>query len=198
MGDNFVTGSIPTSIFNIYSLQYINVAQCNLSSTLLANISSNCSISVSDNQLSGNLDLLVLCYEISNFEELYLNSNNFHGRIPNYIANSSKLTKINLSYNNFISKSPEFSFITSFTNSRYLRKLVLGDNPLNGILPVSVGNLSTSLQYLYSYNCDLWGSIPKEIGDLSSLIALSLFGNQLTGINSNKHSGFAKASRIIS
>ncbi|KAL2514599.1 putative LRR receptor-like serine/threonine-protein kinase [Forsythia ovata] len=182
--DNFLTGSIPASIFNISSLQYINVAQNSLSDEL---------ISVSDNELSGNL------------EELYLNGNNFHGRIPNSIANASKLTTIILSSNNFtgpipnfigdlrfleivylddnnfISESPELSFITSLTSCRYLMKLVFSDNPLNGILPVSVGNLSTSLQYLYGYNCDLWGSIPKEIGNLSSLILLSLHVNQLTG-----------------
>ncbi|KAL2501060.1 LRR receptor-like serine/threonine-protein kinase FLS2 [Forsythia ovata] len=193
MPDNFLTGSIPASIFNISSLKHINIARNNLSGNLPANICSNCSqlekvylyvnelISVLDNQLSGNLDLMVLGYELPNLEELYLESNNFHGRIPNSIANSSKLTEINLSYNNFISESPELSFITSFTKCRYLIRLTFDNNPLNGILPVSVGNLSTSLQYLYAYNCDLWGSIPKEIGNLSSLIALSLFGNQLTG-----------------
>ncbi|KAL2480248.1 putative LRR receptor-like serine/threonine-protein kinase [Abeliophyllum distichum] len=160
IGDNFLTGSVPASIFNISSLQYISVARCNL---------------------SGNLDLLVLVYELPNLEEFYLDNNNFHGRIPNSIANSSKLTKINLSHNNFISESPELSFITSFTNCKYLIDLGFTDNPLNGILPVSVGNLSTSLQYLYGSNCDLWGSIPKEIGNLSSLILLSLYGNQLMG-----------------
>ncbi|KAL2501374.1 putative LRR receptor-like serine/threonine-protein kinase [Forsythia ovata] len=191
IGGNFLTGSVPASIFNISSLQYIGVAECNLSGTLPANICSNCSqlekvylhelISVSDNQLSGNLDLLVLGYDLPNLEEFYLDNNNFHGRIPNSFANSSKLTKINLSYNNFISESPELNFITSFTKCRYLIELSFSDNPLNGILPVSVGNLSTSLQNLYSYNCDLWGSIPKEIGNLSSLIRLDLHGNQLTG-----------------
>ncbi|KAL2501156.1 putative LRR receptor-like serine/threonine-protein kinase [Forsythia ovata] len=160
IGDNFLIGSIPASIFNISSLLYINVARCNL---------------------SGNLDLLFLGYRLPNLEELSLDGNNFHGRIPNSIANSSKLTRIYLFHNNFISESPELSFITSFTKCRYLINLSFGDNPLNGILPVSVGNLSTSLQYLYAYNCDLLGSIPKEIGNLSSLIALSLFGNQLTG-----------------
>ncbi|KAL2501123.1 putative LRR receptor-like serine/threonine-protein kinase [Forsythia ovata] len=193
MHDNFLAGSIPASIFNISSLKYINIARNNLSGTLPANICSNCSqlekvylhvnelISVLDNQLSGNLDLLDLGNELPNLEKLHLNNNNFHGGIPNSIANSSKLTVIRLFDNNFISESPELSFITSFTKCRYLINLSFGDNPLNGILPVSVGNLSTSLQYLYAYNCDLWGSIPKEIGNLSSLIKLSLFGNQLTG-----------------
>ncbi|KAL2501034.1 putative LRR receptor-like serine/threonine-protein kinase [Forsythia ovata] len=193
MAENFLAGPIPASICNISSLKRINIGRNNLSGTLPANICSNCSqlekvylhvnelISVLDNQLSGNLDLLDLGNELPNLEGLYLDSNNFHGRIPNSIANSSKLTEINLSENNFISESPELSFITSFTKCSYLIKLAFGDNPLNGILPVSVGNLSTSLQYLYAYNCDLWGSIPKEIGNLSSLITLSLFGNQLTG-----------------
>ncbi|KAL2501051.1 putative LRR receptor-like serine/threonine-protein kinase [Forsythia ovata] len=193
MAENFLMGSIPASIFNISSLLSINVAGNNLSGTLPANICSNCSqlekvylhvnelISVSDNQLSGNLDRLVLGYELPNLLQLYLSDNNFHGRIPNSIANSSKLTEIDLSDNNFISESPELSFITSLTRCRYLMKLNFGDNPLNGLLPVSVGNLSTSLQYLRGYKCDLWGSIPKEIGNLSSLIVLSLYGNQLTG-----------------
>ncbi|CAI9782596.1 unnamed protein product [Fraxinus pennsylvanica] len=69
--------------------------------------------------------------------------------------------------------------ILAFTGNN-LTELDFRNNPLNGILPVSVGNLSTSLQYLYGYNCDLRGSIPNEIGNLTSLIKLSLVGNELT------------------
>ncbi|XVF82921.1 hypothetical protein PTKIN_Ptkin16aG0090100 [Pterospermum kingtungense] len=59
--------------------------------------------------------------------------------------------------------------------------LAPSDNPLDGILPTSISNLSTSLQYLYLSNCKIKGSIPMEIGNLSNMIVLSLFSNELSG-----------------
>ncbi|CAI9782590.1 unnamed protein product [Fraxinus pennsylvanica] len=157
MGFNFFSGSIPASIFNISSLQVIELQYCNVSGVIPQEIGT-----------------------LYNLKSLHLWSNNLNGPIPNNLGNLSFIEKVDLSWNNFISESPELSFITSLTNCRYLTELDFNNNPLNGILPVSVGNLSTSLQYLYGYNCGLRGSIPNDIGNLTSLIKLSLFGNELT------------------
>ncbi|XP_022882522.1 probable LRR receptor-like serine/threonine-protein kinase At3g47570 isoform X3 [Olea europaea var. sylvestris] len=159
MGSNFLNGSIPTSIFNISSLQYIAIQRCSL---------------------SGNLDPNSIANS-SKVTTIILDHNNFNGPIPNFLGNLCFIEILDLSDNNFISEYPEFSFITSLTNCRYLTLLDIGNNPLNGILPLSIGNLSTSLQYLDGHNCDLKGSIPYEIGNLTSLIRLTLFGNELTG-----------------
>ncbi|CAA2993455.1 probable LRR receptor-like serine threonine-kinase At3g47570 isoform X3 [Olea europaea subsp. europaea] len=144
------------------------------------NISTLLVISVSINQLSGNLDPNSIANS-SKVTTIILDDNNFNGPIPNFLGNLCFIEILDLSNNNFISEYPELSFITSLTNCRYLTLLDIGNNPLNGILPLSIGNLSTSLQYLDGHNCDLKGSIPYEIGNLTSLIRLTLFGNELTG-----------------
>lgn len=55
------------------------------------------------------------------------------------------------------------------------------NNPLNGILPDSGWNHSTSLQGLFTYRCGIKGSIPDGIGNMSSLITISMADNHLTG-----------------
>ena len=59
-------------------------------------------------------------------------------------------------------------------------QLALSDNELNGTLPSELGNL-TSLESLDLSENDLKGHIPPSLGDLSNLTKLSLWDNELTG-----------------
>jgi len=60
-------------------------------------------------------------------------------------------------------------------------QLSLWNNELNGSIPIEIGNLS-SLKYLSITNHDmLTDSIPSEIGNLSKLELLSLYSNQISG-----------------
>ncbi|KAI3470836.1 hypothetical protein Pfo_027499 [Paulownia fortunei] len=156
---NKLTGEIPQEVGNLNNLEKIVLSGNSLSGSIplsLLNISTLRLLSLSENQLTGNL-ASNLGYKLPNLETLSV-------------------------YGNFLtSESSELSFITSLINCRYLTELAIGNNPLNGILPASVGNLSTSLQYLYANSCNLRGRIPDEIGNLSNLILLTLKGNQLTG-----------------
>lgn len=77
--------------------------------------------------------------------------------------------------------SLELSFITSLQNCASLRILQLFDNPLNGILPISKGNLSASLEVIYAGRCKIKGTIPGSISNISNLIVLGLGENHLTG-----------------
>ena len=56
----------------------------------------------------------------------------------------------------------------------------LRSNDLTGSIPTEIGNL-TNLTNLGLYGNDLTGSIPSEIGNLTYLISLYLSSNQLTG-----------------
>ncbi|CDO96825.1 unnamed protein product [Coffea canephora] len=185
LGLNSLTGSIPAQIFNISTLQVLDL---------------------SNNTLSGRLPSSMGCGLI-NLEELYLFWNEFDGVIPASISNASKVTILELIGNRFSGPIPnslgnlrllrhlglfgnhlttepssrELSFISYLTNCKYLKFLGFAENPLHGFLPMSVGNLSTSLERFYAYGCGIKGSIPDAIGNLSNLILLTLEGNHLSG-----------------
>ena len=58
--------------------------------------------------------------------------------------------------------------------------LTLGGNRLSGVIPESLGSLTT-LEYLYLNNNALTGQIPESIGNLTNLQTLALDDNQLSG-----------------
>ncbi|XP_059668958.1 receptor kinase-like protein Xa21 [Cornus florida] len=57
----------------------------------------------------------------------------------------------------------------------------MGLNPLNGILPKSIGNFSSSFEGMTASAFQIKGIIPREIGNLSNLILLALGSNDFTG-----------------
>nr|XP_027099007.1 probable LRR receptor-like serine/threonine-protein kinase At3g47570 [Coffea arabica] len=68
------------------------------------------------------------------------------------------------------------------TRCKHLRRLWLDENPLNGLLPKSIGNLSSSLESISATRCGIISEIPSSIGNLSNLIVLSFAFNSLTGV----------------
>ncbi|XP_027169404.1 receptor kinase-like protein Xa21 [Coffea eugenioides] len=130
------------------------------------------------------LELYLTQFQIVlNFVLLNFLSTNSWGQIPSSLGDLRLLELLNLGFNYFTSdsSSAELSFITSLTNCKSLTRLALSNNPINGMLPYSIGNLSTSLQLLEARDCKIKGTIPDGIGNLSSLIILSLTNNELSG-----------------
>lgn len=187
LAPNKLNGHIPSAIFNISTIKRI---------------------SVTDDLLSGRLPLSTDLW-VPNLEELYLSINNLIGTIPDSISNASKLIYIDMEHNSFSGSIPntfstlrnlqwlnlmhnnltlektttsELGILSSLANFQGLRRLHLSDNPLNTHLklPISLGNLSTSLQYFDLGNCKLRGKIPEDIGNFSSLITLNLSHNGLS------------------
>ncbi|XP_059436549.1 receptor kinase-like protein Xa21 [Corylus avellana] len=185
INENKFTGPIPFEIFNISTMRVIGMNLNNLSGYLPSNVG----------------------LFLPNLQTLYLAANKLRGTIPGSISNASQIINLDLSFNSFSglipkelgdlrllqhlslarnnltieSSTPEFNFFSSLSNLRYLRSLGLSDNPLNDILPSSIGNLSTSLQTLHIVNCNIKGNIPRDIGNLSNLITLLLRVNEFSG-----------------
>ena len=63
----------------------------------------------------------------------------------------------------------------------HVTRLELGDNKLSGTIPAQLGNL-TSLEYLWFNNNELSGAIPSQLGNLTSLETLVLNKNRLNGM----------------
>ncbi|KAL3649805.1 hypothetical protein CASFOL_006208 [Castilleja foliolosa] len=183
LSSNKLNGSIPPDIGNSTLLRHVSFSFNNLYGSIphsLTNISTLRVIKISTNQLTGNLAW------------------DFGYGLPNLVV-------LRLDGNYLTSEPSELSsFITSLTNCRNLNKLALSGNALNGMLPESVGNLSTLLDDFHLASCKLKGRVPKGIGNLSQLISLDLSGNQLTGAlpntvgNMNSLQGLFVSGNIIS
>ncbi|XP_042031665.1 receptor kinase-like protein Xa21 isoform X2 [Salvia splendens] len=184
--NDFLNGSIPPSIFNISTLEILALQQNLFSGTLPPDMGRS----------------------LLNLQMLFLYFNKLTGQIPTSIANASQLTVIELNRNSFTGSIPDFgkliqlqelrlwennltgaespnqelTFLSSLTNCRHLTALEILDNPyMNGVLPASVGNLSTSLVTFSAANCSIRGVIPPGIGNLTSLQTLDLSNNKLSG-----------------
>lgn len=205
-----VAGTIPPEIGNLVNLEIISLSMNRIGGPIpvrIFNISTLRSIEMTGNYLSGhlpssiglqlpNLELLIVGrnelsgpfpVSLSNASELLtleLSSNFFFGPIPDAFGDDLRnLRYLNLGNNNFTSNSlsSELNFLTSLTNSKNLRLVFLSLNPLKGTLPISAGNLSSSLENFVADSCQIKGSIPEGIGNLSNLVRLSLQDNDLKG-----------------
>ncbi|KAG8378350.1 hypothetical protein BUALT_Bualt08G0128200 [Buddleja alternifolia] len=203
--ENKFTGELPQELSNLAYLEYFDVSRNVLYGTIpsfMFNISTLKIMSVQVNHFSGSLPSTIgMGLSLLNLENLSLDTNRLSGAIPSYINNASKLTLLQMQNNSFTGYVPNFGnlrllqnlqiwgnnmigdlrFLSSLTNCRYLQKIDISRNPLNGILPNSIGNLSTFLQEFHAGDCNIMGAIPSEIGNLTSLRRLVLVSNQLTG-----------------
>lgn len=181
-----VAGLIPHELFNISTLRKVVFSSSSLSGTLPSYLCYRSpaleEVNLGRNNLSGIIPESIS--NCSNLRMLDLTANGFTGFLPLSIGNLRFLEKLYLSGNNLRSdaSSLELSFITSLTNSRRLIYLEISSNPLEGIIPASVGNLSSSLEIFSAKNCKIKGNIPPSIGNLSSnLRSLLISNNELFG-----------------
>ncbi|KAI3450189.1 hypothetical protein Pfo_006854 [Paulownia fortunei] len=199
---NQFTGAIPKQVGNMTQLKILYLRENNMKGT-----SRTCSgiLELSSNHFNGQLPANIGS-SLPNLELLFLNNNSLSGSIPRSISNATKLSIIDIGSNSFTGLIPDFGnlrllqrlvipennltgespnqelrFVSSLQNCQHLEMLEVSLNQLNGILPHSVGNLSTSLQMFRAFGCNIKGSIPAEIGNLSSLKSIDLDNNELTG-----------------
>ncbi|KAJ7947134.1 Receptor-like protein kinase [Quillaja saponaria] len=185
LGQNNLTGLIPPSIFNISTMTYLYLSFNSFSGSLPSTIGHGLGnleeLHLAQNNLSGELPASIS--NASNLFFLELTKNSFFGVIPDSLGNLKNLQILALGENNFtnVPSTSEINILSSLANCKQLRIIDLSLIPLNGKLPTSFGNYSTSLEKLYLPNCQVTGNIPQEIGNLSSLIDLKLPGNNLKG-----------------
>lgn len=152
MGNNSMTGKLPTEIVNCSLLQVLDLE---------------------GNRFSGEIP--VFLSELRSLRMVSLGRNLFSGSIPQEFGNLSALEILNLSSNNLTGVVPEE--IMQLTN---LSTLSLGYNNLSGEVPPSVGNLK-GLQVLNLSSCGFSGKVPSSIGSLMRLTSLDLSKQSLSG-----------------
>ncbi|CDP14155.1 unnamed protein product [Coffea canephora] len=129
--------------------------------------------------ISGNELYRVIPQQIGALSKLtYLNlsSNYLQGQLPSSLVNLTQLTQLDVSSNSIASLIPPALF--NLTN---LSRLYIRLNPsMGGFLPKEIGNLK-SLVKLDLSNSRFSGSIPQTLGQLSNLDSLDLSNNHFNG-----------------
>ncbi|CAL5089025.1 unnamed protein product [Urochloa decumbens] len=222
--DNMLSGSIPSSFGMLSRLYWLKLGFNTLTGvipTSLWNVSALKMFSVQQNMLSGTIPPNAF-NPFSHLQWIYMDTNKFHGHIPASIANASDMLYIQLNDNLFsgiippeigrlknlyflqisanlleAKESRDWEFITALTNCSSLKYLGLSGNKLEGVLPDSLSNLSTSLQYINTANNKISGSIPRDIGNLINLKSIILAINSLTGTLPSSLSRLKNLSRLL-
>jgi len=174
--DNFLKGTIPSSIGNLAYLRELHLNQNQLSGSIpfsIGNLVHVRGLDLSENVLSGNIPSSI--GDLSKLEFLDLYTNKLSGTIPFSIGNLKSIIHIDFSENKLTGSIP-----SSIGNLITLGYLALVANQLNGSIPYSITNL-VNLEYLYLSVNQLTGSIPCTIGKCLGLLEMDLSDNQLSG-----------------
>ncbi|PHU16745.1 hypothetical protein BC332_12440 [Capsicum chinense] len=185
-GHNYnLAGQIPEAIFNISSLRRIAFNFNNLSGTIPATTGLHLpnleQLILAGNQLEGEIPLFIT--NASKLVVLELANNFLTGTIPNNLGNLRELQYLFLHHNQLTTepRDHELQFFNSLVDCRMLGYLEVGNNPLNGVLPNSIGNLSSTIKDLHISDAHINGLIPPGIGNMSGLTELNFEGNNLAG-----------------
>ncbi|RWR78024.1 putative LRR receptor-like serine/threonine-protein kinase [Cinnamomum micranthum f. kanehirae] len=208
LNTNSLSGMIPSELGRLSNLKHLQISINHLTGTVpssLYNLSSLVTFALASNQLWGDIPGDV-GFKLPNLSVIHFCINEFTGAIPPSLHNVTKIRSIRIS-NNFLTGSVPpglellrglqmynigfnkitsfgatgLNFITSLTNSTSLEFLAFDENLLEGVIPQSIGNLSSSLSKLYMGQNRIYGRIPTSINGLSNLALLNLSYNSISG-----------------
>ncbi|PHU16767.1 hypothetical protein BC332_12462 [Capsicum chinense] len=177
--DDNLIGQIPEAIFNIsFNLNNLSGRIPSTTGLHLPNLKE---VNWGVNQLEGEIPLFIT--NASKLEIPMLNNNFLTGTVPTNLGNLCELQSLFLHTNQLTNEPREHEarFFNSLTDCRTLRYVEMDDNPLNGVLPNYIGNLSSTIENFYISNALINGLIPTGIGNMSSLTELNFEGNNLAG-----------------
>uniref|UniRef100_A0A7N1A9H8 non-specific serine/threonine protein kinase n=1 Tax=Kalanchoe fedtschenkoi TaxID=63787 RepID=A0A7N1A9H8_KALFE len=178
---NSLSGTIPTSLYNLTSLEDFYLVANLLSGTLAPSMGLHfphlLSALFADNSFTG-----IIPPTLSNMSSLQLfevAGNNLYGNIPEGLGRLEHLELLHLGENNLGSETEgDLDFLTNLTSLNFLNIIL---NRFGGMIPYSVWNLSSKIEYLYLGSNMISGHIPVGIGNLVGLVALGMEYNKLTG-----------------
>ncbi len=187
LADNGLTGSIPTALGSLTTLEWLHLSSNELSGSIpgaLGNLANLEVLRLSRNELSGSVPGWL--GNMPSLRVLYLLGNELTGEVPEELANLD-LLGLGLSWND-LSVGPVPAWLRNDTD---LRRLYLSGIDVTGGIPAWLGN-QTNLVDLFLDSNDLTGSIPGALGNLANLERLSLAYNW--GVSGSLPSGLRRAS----
>jgi len=183
LGSNSLSGEIPQAI-NMSRLQILGLEFNKFTKALPSNIG-NALPSLQNMTFAGNMFEGQIPASIGNASGLLkidLSENSFTGPVPASLGNLSSLNVLDLENNKLEAGDRQsWEFLHALRNCHSLSLLSLYNNRLQGEIPDSVGNLSTTLEYLSFGRNELTGIVPPTIQNLHNLDKLGLEENNLSG-----------------
>ncbi|KAL6658368.1 hypothetical protein ACP70R_003954 [Stipagrostis hirtigluma subsp. patula] len=180
---NNLSGTIPPLLFNKSSLQYFGVASNSLHGRLPADAGANLPslriIILDNNRLSGTIPSSL--GNATMIQALDLSMNRFQGRVAPEIGKLCPFQVV-MGVNQLQAEDEQgWEFFTLLTNCTRLRMIDLPLNRLGGVLPTSIANFSTQIQWLSIGANGISGVIPSGLGSLVNLSNLDMGNNNLHG-----------------
>ncbi|AES99562.2 probable LRR receptor-like serine/threonine-protein kinase At3g47570 [Medicago truncatula] len=184
LGGNNLSGEIPHSLYNLSNMKSFDLGVNNLFGSLPSNMNlvfpNLVEFLVGVNQMTGNFPPSV--FNLTELRWFDLGDNFFNGPILLTLGRLIKLEFFQIAKNNFGSgKAHDLDFLFPLTNCTELTELVLHENRFGGELPHFTGNFSTHLSWLDMGMNQIYGAIPKGIGQLTGLTYLDIGNNFLEG-----------------
>ncbi|KAL5809137.1 hypothetical protein ACOSQ3_029828 [Xanthoceras sorbifolium] len=184
LGVNRLSGMIPNSVYNLSSVRIFTLPFNQLQGVLPSNLGfallSLQVLNIGHNLFTGPLPQSLS--NASNLVEFDINGSNFTGKVNIDFGGLPVLWSLVLGSNHLVKgEADDLNFINSLTKCRNLQILDLIDNIFGGVLPDSIGSLSTQLVQFKLGKNQLSGSIPTVIENLVNLTELTMEKNNLTG-----------------
>ena len=181
---NYLSGTIPSLIYNISSIYYFSVT-LNL---LHGSNPPDVGLTLPNLQIfAGAVNsftgiILASLLNASQLQVLDFSQNNLIGTVPQNLTSLQGLIRLNFELNKLGKmKDRDLNFLNNFANCTSLKVLSFAQNQFGGILPSFIANLSTQLKSLTTGSNMIRGSIPIGIENLVNLNLLGLEVNYLGG-----------------
>lgn len=171
---NKISGRIPSELYKLDKLEYLNLSINQLNGGLsedIGNLKNLRELGLMMNSLSGNIPDIICT--LTNLEGINLGDNNFSGSIPANIGNLKKLKALSLDSNGMTGEIPR-----SMTKLSNLESVSLLKNKFSGSIPPEIGTNNMNLRYFNLAFNEFSGSIPASYAHVEDLW---LFNNKLTG-----------------
>ncbi|KAM7462663.1 hypothetical protein LguiA_030784 [Lonicera macranthoides] len=184
IGGNEISGMVPSSIYNLSSLTMLSLGGNKLHGSIPHSIGPSLpylqTLELNENEFIGSIPTSLT--NMSKLESLNLANNSFTGNIPTNFGSLQNLWELYMHLNFLGNKeADDMAFLNSLTNCSGLEQLEVSFNQLRGVLPNSLGNLSTRLLGFGFVENEISGVIPSGIGGLFNLEILEIGDNQLEG-----------------